>query len=131
MTMIHKILFYRSKFVFISAIFLLLLKYPPPKKKKQKSISKTQGVSFEWYLPNWHDVGQNEKCVACWKFWQSKYGKRDELEGKFDENNFLVFAEVFHNYHQGFVKWYSQNEIQSNSRVYSSFVSIYINPVTN
>jgi len=28
-----------------------------------------------------------------------------------------------------FVKWCSHNEIQSNSKVYSSFVSIYINPV--
>ncbi len=30
-----------------------------------------------------------------------------------------------------FVKWCSHNEIQSNSKVYSSFASIYINPVIN
>ncbi len=29
------------------------------------------------------------------------------------------------------VKWWSHNEIQSNSKVYSSFVSFYINPVIN
>ncbi len=28
-----------------------------------------------------------------------------------------------------FVKWCSHNEVQSNSQVYSSFASIYINPV--
>jgi hypothetical protein len=28
-----------------------------------------------------------------------------------------------------FVKWCSHNEVQSNSKVYSSFASIYINPV--
>ncbi len=30
-----------------------------------------------------------------------------------------------------FVKWCSLNEIQSNSKVYSSFASIYINTVIN
>ncbi len=32
---------------------------------------------------------------------------------------------------KSFVKWFSHNEIQSNSNVYSSFASIYINPVIN
>ncbi len=30
-----------------------------------------------------------------------------------------------------FVKWCAHNEIQSNSKVYSSFASIYINSVIN
>ncbi len=35
------------------------------------------------------------------------------------------------NFVYSFVKWCSHNEIQSNSEVYSSFASIYINPVVH
>ncbi len=40
--------------------------------------------------------------------------------------SFLLLLIIIHLY---FVKWCSHNEIQSNSEVYSSFASIYINPV--
>ncbi len=36
---------------------------------------------------------------------------------------------AFLNFYCSFVKWRSHNEVQSNSEVYSSFASIYINPV--